>query len=179
MHALLFSSSNFHFLWHLFLFSSFKWSISVFFLFPTTISPSFPPFFSHSADPILLPWYDSSLSSRSPSPCLPLSLRLTLRLCSHLPDVREEKETGSASLIGQRRQHLQPWLSWADVMNWQEMCDLRVGHYPTQELVCWMHLQNVCVRICVRTCLCLCLFCQTSFQLHLTASISKLSLLSR
>lgn len=49
-------------------------------------------------------WNDSSLSSCSPSPRLPLSLGLTLLLCFHLSDVRV-----AASLIGQRRQHPQPW----------------------------------------------------------------------
>lgn len=42
---------------------------------------------------------------------LSLSVSLTLHLCFHLPDVIEGKETDSASLIGQRRQRPQPWLT--------------------------------------------------------------------
>lgn len=43
---------------------------------------------------------------------------LSIFLAFYLPDVRQEKETGSASVIGQRRQRPQPRLtSWVDVTN--------------------------------------------------------------
>lgn len=68
-----------------------------------------PSFFSHSADPVLLLSYDSSSSSVSSSPHL-LLLPHFLTSLLHPSDVREEKETGSASLIGQGRRHPRLWL---------------------------------------------------------------------
>lgn len=79
-------------------------------------SSSFSPFF-YLVNPVGLfscaPFF--FLSYHQP---LFLFSSLSIFLAFYLPDVRQEKETGSASVIGQRRQRPQPRLtSWVDVTN--------------------------------------------------------------